>query len=336
MTNAELSELLALASEREPEQRKAKALRRAARAARAWPVEAASLEDPGELRSIGPWLRRIVRSLLDEPPELIDPPPIRDSFSTFAHARSVVSEHHNARAALLGDLQMHTTYSDGSASIEDMARAAHALGHTYVAITDHSKGLKIAGGIDEDRLAVQADEIARVQDSVDVRILRSMEVNLSISGDVDMDSHSLASLDIVLAAFHSKLRVKEDQTDRYLLALKNPHINTLAHPRGRIFNFRLGLSADWPRVFDAAAAAGKAVEIDAYPDRQDLNAPLLRLAAEAGCHISIGTDAHHPDELVFFDIGVAAAIEAGVPFDRIINTWPADRLVEWARAARGL
>src|SRR5205823_14793417 len=150
-----------------------------------------------------------------------------------------------------------------------------------------------------------------------------------------MEPDALAKLDVVLGAFHSKLRVKEDQTERYVRALQNPHINTLAHPRGRIFNFRLGLTADWPAVLDAAAANGKAVEIDAYPDRQDLDVALLRLAARAGCFISIGTDAHHPDELAFIDIGVAAAVEAGVPFDRILNTMAPEQLVDWARAARG-
>jgi histidinol phosphatase-like PHP family hydrolase len=245
-----------------------------------------------------------------------------------------VAEHPNARAAVRADLQMHTTYSDGAVSVEEMARAAAALGYEYIAITDHSKGLPIAGGIDEEVLAQQADEIARVNETASLRILHSMEVNLSVGGEVDMEPEALAKLDIVLGAFHSKLRVKEDQTERYVRALQNPHINTLAHPRCRMFNFRLGLTADWPAVFDAAAENGKAVEIDAHPNRQDLNIELVRLAARAGCYISIGTDAHHPDELPFVDLGVAAAVEAGLPLDRIINTMPPDDLIAWARAAR--
>jgi putative hydrolase len=334
MKNDQLSELLARASENETQERKSKALRRAARAAWMWPVEVSEVDDLTELRTVGPYVAGVIRGLLDDPPEPADPPPIREGFISLAHAREVLTEHPNLRAAVRADLQMHTTYSDGATSIEEMARAAAALGHEYIAITDHSKGLPIAGGIDENVLAQQADEIARVNETVSLRILQSMEVNLSVEGEVDMEPDALAKLDVVLAAFHSKLRVKEDQTERYVRALQNPHINTLAHPRGRVFNFRLGLSADWPAVFDAAAANGKAVEIDAHLSRQDLNIELLRLAVQAGCYISIGTDAHHPDELAFFDLGVASAIEAGVPFERIINTWEPDRLIDWARAAR--
>jgi len=334
--NGDLSELLARASELEKEPRKSKALRRAARAALTWPVEAETVEDLQELRSVGPWLRGIIRGLLDEPPEPVDPPPIRAGFSTLAHARSILTDHPDARAAIRADLQMHTTYSDGSVSVEDMARAAAALGHEYVAITDHSKGLPIAGGIDEATLARQAEEIARVNETAGARVLHSMEVNISVGGEVDMEPEALAKLDVVLGAFHSKLRVKEDQTERYVRALQNPHINTLAHPRGRIFDFRLGLTADWSAVFDVAATNGKAVEIDAYPDRQDLNIELLRHAARAGCFISIGTDAHHPDELAFIEIGIAAAVEARVPFEIILNTMKPEQLIDWARAARRL
>ncbi|HJT36927.1 MAG TPA: PHP domain-containing protein [Actinomycetota bacterium] len=335
MKNDQLSELLARASEAEPQERKSKALRRAARAAWMWPVEASDVEDLQELRAVGPYVAGVIRGLLDDPPEPMDPPPIREGFITLSHAREVLAEHPAERAAVRADLQMHTTYSDGAVSVEEMARAAAALGHEYIAITDHSKGLPIAGGIDESVLARQADEITRANEAVPLRILRSMEVNLSVEGEVDMEPDALAQLDVVLAAFHSKLRVKEEQTERYVRALQNPNINTLAHPRGRVFNFRLGLTADWPAVFDAAAANGKALEIDAHLSRQDLNIELLRLAVRAGCTISIGTDAHHPDELAFIDLGIAAAIEADVPFERIINTWEPDRLIEWARAARG-
>ena len=335
MKNDQLSELLARAAEQVTEERKSKALRRAARAAWMWPVEAEDLDDLKQLRSVGPYVAGVIRGLLDDPPEPVDPPPIREGFISLAHARRTLAEHQNVRAAVRSDLQMHTTYSDGAVGVEEMARAAAALGHEYIAITDHSKGLPIAGGIDEDVLAQQADEIARVNETVPLKILHSMEVNLSVDGEVDMEPDALAKLDIVLAAFHSKLRVKEDQTERYVRALQNPHINTLAHPRGRVFNFRMGLSADWPAVFEAAVANGKAVEIDAHLSRQDLNIELLRLAVRAGCYISIGTDAHHPDELAIIDLGMAAAIEAGVPLDHILNTKSPEDLVDWARAARG-
>ena len=231
---------------------------------------------------------------------------------------------------------MHSLWSDGSSSIQEMAEAGEARGYEYVAITDHSKGLKIAGGIDEEQLAQQADEIAIVNESLrssdrTIRVLRSIEVNLSPRGEVDMDLASLAKLDIVLGCFHSALRKKEDQTERYVAALRNPAIHILGHPRGRIYNFRQGLSADWAKVFAVAAELDKAVEIDSYPDRQDLSLDLVRLAGKAGCRISIGTDAHGASQLRFIEYGLASALKAKIDPGRILNFMRRDELLNWAR-----
>lgn len=145
----------------------------------------------------------------------------------------------------------------------------------------------------------------------------------------------LAALDVVLGAFHLRLRLTDDQTERYVAALRNPDINVLAHPRGRIFNFRAGLSAEWRRVFDVAAEEeDRAVEIDAYPDRQDLDVELLRVARDAGVRISIGSDAHAPYQLAYVTLGLAAALAAGIERGRILNFMPRDELVAWARATR--
>src|SRR5690348_2908230 len=122
-----------------------------------------------------------------------------------------------------------------------------------------------------------------------------------------MDRRSLQPLDLVLGCFHSALRKKEDQTERYAAALRNPDVQILGHPRGRIYNFRLGLNADWERVFGTAAELNKAVEIDGYPDRQDLSMGLLRIAKKAGCRISLGTDSHDPMQLRFMDYSLASA-----------------------------
>lgn len=149
-----------------------------------------------------------------------------------------------------------------------------------------------------------------------------------------MPAESLAALDIVLGCFHSALRKKEDQTERYVQALHNPDLQILGHPRGRIYNFRLGLAADWPRVFAVAAELDKAVEIDAYPDRQDLDVDLLRLAKRAGCRISLGTDAHGPTQLPFIELGLAAALAAGIAADRILNFKTQSELSEWVSGAR--
>jgi DNA polymerase (family 10) len=133
----------------------------------------------------------------------------------------------------------------------------------------------------------------------------------------------------VLGSFHSSLRRTDDQTDRYLAALRNPHIQILAHPRGRIYNFRLGLKADWPRVFAEAAKLDKALEIDCYPDRQDLNLTLLKLARSAGTRVSLGTDSHHPWQLEFIPLGLAAALRARISPERIVNFMSIQQIKRW-------
>jgi histidinol phosphatase-like PHP family hydrolase len=161
-----------------------------------------------------------------------------------------------------------------------------------------------------------------------------VELNVSPDGRVDLDPAFLAGLDLRLGAFHSRLRLTEDQTERYLAALRNPHLDVLAHPRGRIFNFRLGLSADWARVFECARQHDRAVEIDAYPDRQDLDGELLALARETGVRISIGSDAHAPGQLAFLEYGVAAGLRARIPREQILNCMPVDDLLAWSHEHR--
>ena len=220
-----------------------------------------------------------------------------------------------------------------------MAEARDALQYEYIAVTDHSQGLKIAGGIDEKQLERQSIEITEVNESLrtagrKIQVIRSIELNLSPTGKGDMPVESLSHLDIVLGCFHSSLRRKDDQTERYLAALRNPDIQILGHPRGRIYNFRLGLTCDWTRVFALAAKLDKAVEIDSYPDRQDLSLDLIQLAAKEGCRISIGTDAHGPTQLRFIAFGLAAALRGGVDHNRILNFMPRKDLLNWAAAVR--
>ena len=240
---------------------------------------------------------------------------------------------------LRGDLQMHTRWSDGSGTIAEMADAAKERSYSYIAITDHSKGLKIAGGIDEPTLRKQGIEIAKINTLTSklggrLVVLRSVEMNLNPRGEGDMSAVSLSSLDLVLGSFHSSLRIIEDRTERYLAALRNPHIQILGHPRGRIYNYRPGLKADWPRVFAEATILDKALEIDCYPDRQDLNVDLLKIARKQGTRISLGTDAHHPWQLEFIELGLAAALRAKIPAERIINFMPTLGLKLWVRQIR--
>ena len=340
LSNSQIAELLAVAAEsaKMPLQ---KALRRASRKAFLWEDEAQALVEQNrsltELPDVGPSLDRIIRRWIDNPPDMPDAPEIRKHFFTLPEALAIIERH--GAASVKGDLQMHTQWSDGSGSIEEMARAAAGRAYEYIAITDHSKGLKIAGGINEEQLQMQSAEIDNVNEvlrteGLKFRILRSIELNLDPRGQGDMESDSLADLDLVLGCFHSALRKKEDQTDRYLAALRNPDIQILGHPRGRIYNYRLGLSADWSKVFDAAAELDKAVEIDGYPDRQDLSSDLLKLAKKSGCRISLGTDSHDPLQLRFMPYALASALKAGIKPERILNFMGAHQLLSWAAKVR--
>ena len=262
---------------------------------------------------------------------------MRRGFLSRVECDRILAGNPGARA-LRGDLQSHSVGSDGADSIRDMAEAARRRGLSYLAITDHSRGLAIAHGMTEEQLSRQGDEIRRLNEEYAVagfRILRAVEMNLSPDGKGDLDPHFLDGLEVVLGAFHSRLRLTGDQTDRYLAALRNPHVHVLAHPRGRIFDFRVGLRADWRRVFECARQRDRAIEVDGYPDRQDVDGDLLGLAREVGVRVSLGSDAHASGQLEFLDFGLAAARRAGIPDDRIINCMTADQLVAWTAGTRG-
>lgn len=320
-----------------------RAFRRAARSAFLWEVEARELaarQQPlTELAHIGPFLQKQIRQWIREKEHPPRPPPLRKDFFTLAEARARLAQVPSWAARLRGDLQMHTQWSDGSGNLQAMAEAAVARGYEYIAITDHSKGLSIANGIDEAKLKEQAAEIERVnrelhQSGKHITVLQSIELNLNPAGAGDMDPGSLQALDLVLGSFHSALRRKEDQTARYLAAIRNHDIQILGHPRGRIYNYRLGLRADWEAVFREAARLDKAVEIDAYPDRQDLNLGLLKLAKRCGTRISMGTDAHHPWQLEFIELALVAALAAKIPPHRIVNFMSLAELRAWVKNVR--
>src|SRR5437763_4932026 len=280
--------------------------------------------------------KRIQRWIDNPPKEKLRAPAIRRDFIALADARFLLAKKTTWTRQRRGDLQMHTRWSDGSGTVAEMADAARQRNYEYIGITDHSKGLKIAGGIDEKSLRKQAAEITKtnMRASKSLTVLSSIELNLNPRGEGDMDPKALSKLDVVLGSFHSVLRIKHDQTARYLAALRNPDIQILGHPRGRIYNYRLGLKADWPRVFAEAAKLDKALEIDCYPDRQDLNLSLLKIASKEGVRISLGTDAHHPWQLEFITIGLAAALKARVPAARIINFLPLAELKRWVKETR--
>jgi histidinol phosphatase-like PHP family hydrolase len=343
LSNTDIAELLAKEAERETGIL-SRAFRRAARSAFLWPENvidlAAQSRSLTELRGIGPFIEKQIRQWLDKPPPLSAKiPAIRQDFISLAEAKQLLARKPAWAKNLRGDLQMHTRWSDGSGTIAEMADAAKNRLYEYIAITDHSKSLKIAGGIDERALKKQEREIARLniltsRSDGKLTVLRSVEMNLNLRGEGDMLPQSLSSLDIVLGSFHSSLRITQDQTDRYLAALRNPNIQILGHPRGRIYNYRIGLKADWSRVFAEASELDKAVEIDCYPDRQDLNVGLLKVAREHGTRISIGTDAHHPWQLQFIELGLAAALNAKVSSHQIVNFMSISDLRNWVKHTR--
>jgi histidinol phosphatase-like PHP family hydrolase len=343
LSNTHVAELLARQAERESGIL-SRAFRRAARSAFLWPEEitqiAAQNRSLTELRAIGPFIDRQIRRWLDKPPRVSKRiPPIRRDFISLADARRLLALKPEWSTRLRGDLQMHTRWSDGSATIPEMADAATDRSYQYIAITDHSQGLKIASGIDERALKQQRTEIVKLnallrKSGKNLVVLRSVEMNLNRRGEGDMSPKSLSALELVLGSFHSSLRMIDDQTERYLAALRNPDIQILGHPRGRIYNYRLGLNADWPRVFAEATKLDKAVEIDCYPDRQDLNVALVKVARDHGTRISLGTDAHHSWQLEFIQLGLAAALQAKLPASRILNFMPVLELKTWIRRIR--
>lgn len=334
LTNSDIAELLAIEAKAATRDTAAKALRRASVAALFWPHEAAGLARENklqELATVGPFVAKLIQGWCEDPPQPIERSELRRSFMTLTEARKLLLKNPLWTTLYQGDLQMHSTWSDGSASIREMAETAIARGYKYIGITDHTKGLKIAGGIDEQQLAEQGQEIDELNKHFagKFRVLKSTELNLNPRGEGDMDPKALAKLDLVVGSFHSALRVKEDQTKRYLAALRNPSVHILGHPRGRVYNYRPGLQADWSQVFDLAAELGKAVEIDSYPDRQDLDFELLKLAKKAGCKVAIDTDAHSPGQLAFVELGLGAALKAGIQSENIINFLPYEKLLKW-------
>jgi len=339
LSNADLGDLLWNASRDEKDHRR-RALERASRASRFWPEEAFEIVGTGrpltELNAVGPWVAERIETWLETRPPVDEPEEARRGFLTYAEVRRTLDEDPAWEATPHADLQMHTTWSDGSLPLEEMVDAARRLGRSYVAITDHSQALAIAHGMSADTLAEQGRVIDAMNQAFGseadaFRILRSMEVDLFADGSIDMDEESLGSLDLVLGAFHSALRVKDDQTERYLAALAQPRLDVLAHPKARMYGRRPGLSADWHRVFAEAARLDKAIELDATVWRQDLNVELATIAREEGVEwFSIGSDAHTAEELEFLPFGMATAALAGIPRTRILNYQPVEFVRAWA------
>jgi putative hydrolase len=245
------------------------------------------------------------------------------------------------RAALRGDLHTHSNWSDGGSPIEEMAITGQEIGHEYMVLTDHSPRLTVANGLTSERLEKQLLVVAAINRALDgFTLLSGIECDINEDGTLDQTDEMLGRLDVVVASVHSKLRSgSAEMTARMLAAVENPYTDVLGHCTGRMVaagptrgrpSNRPESTFDADRIFKACAANGVAVEINSRPERLDPPRRLISQALEAGCLFSIDTDAHAPGQLDWQMLGCARAAECGVPAERIVNTWPLERLLEWA------
>ena len=238
------------------------------------------------------------------------------------------------RAALKGDLHAHTEASDGHFTIREMAEAAIELGHEYLVISDHSPRLTIANGLSTERLLEQLDAVAALNEELaPFRLLTGIEVDINEDGSLDQSDEILGRLDVVVGSIHSALRMPlEPMTRRMVTALANPHLDVLGHCTGRMKRKRRDRpesTFDADIVFAAAAHFDKAIEINCLPDRLDPPKRLLRMAVEAGCRVSIDSDAHYVGQLAWVRVGCERAYLCGVTQEIVVNAMPADELVAW-------
>jgi putative hydrolase len=242
------------------------------------------------------------------------------------------------RALLRGDCHLHSDWSDGGSPIEEMGRAAQEVGHEWAVLTDHSPRLTVARGLSPERLREQLAVVADLNTRwAPFRLLTGIECDILDDGSLDQEPDLLDQLDVVVVSVHSKLRMDADaMTRRMVAAVSNPRADVLGHCTGRLVTGRGRPESqfDADEVFAACAAAGTAVEINSRPERLDPPRRLLRRAVAAGTLFSVDTDAHAPGQLDWQVIGCARAEECGVPAERVVTTWPVDRLLEWTRAKR--
>ena len=237
------------------------------------------------------------------------------------------------RSQLRGDCHSHSDWSDGGSPIPEMADAARALGHQYWALTDHSPRLTVANGLDRTRLEAELAIVDELNAKLaPFRILTGIEVDILDDGALDQDEDLLARLDVVVASVHSKLRMEAGpMTERMVAAIRSPHSDILGHCTGRLISGRSRPPStfDAEAVFDACLETGTAVEINSRPERLDPPEDLLKLALSKGCLFSIDSDAHAPGQLEWQRFGCEHAVAAGVPPERVVNTWPLEDLLAW-------
>ena len=240
--------------------------------------------------------------------------------------------------SILGDLHVHSTWSDGRMTILEMAQAAQARGLTHIVISDHSRSLGIGNGLSIERLQAQAIDV-READRImgpDFRVLHGTEMEIKADGTLDYPDDVLSELDFVIAGLHTSLsQPRERVTDRMLNAIWNPHVDMIAHPTGRLFPDRPGADLDMDMILESSAATGTILEVNANPSRLDLRDVHVRRAIKLGVKIAINTDAHHSDHFDFLHYGVATAQRGWAETEQIVNTWPVGRLLDTLRGSGG-
>jgi DNA polymerase (family 10) len=230
-------------------------------------------------------------------------------------------------ADLKGELHLHTRWSDGTESAEEMAKAVKGLGYEYVAITDHSQSLKFAGGVTIDELRDHARAVREIADKVGIAILIGTECDILPDGTLDYPDDVLAELDVVIASIHSRFRLSKDEmTLRMIRAMENRHVDIIAHPTGRVLGRREAYELDLERVLDAAHRTGTALEVNANPDRLDLRDVQVRMAKEYGVQLAINTDAHSRYDLRNVAFGIGVARRGGLQAEDVLNTYPLPKL----------
>jgi histidinol phosphatase-like PHP family hydrolase len=337
----------------QPTERSQVGYKRAAKAVIGLPVSVADLVAAGTLREvpfIGPASARIVTEYVESGGSpTVDAAIEKSGKGSSVAARRTLRSHYLSqygmeqalalplgpdvvsRGSFRGDFQMHSSWSDGGEGIGVMAEACMALGHTCLGMTDHSYGLPIARGMSMEAVVRQHREIDRLNEKYAgrFRIFKGIEANILADGRLDLQAEERMVFEFVVASPHSLLRRAEDQTARMLNAVRAPAVAILGHPRGRIFNSRPGVVADWSRVFAAAAERRVAIEFDGNWHRQDIDCALAREAVDAGCLFALDSDAHSIGELRFTDYAIAHARLAGITADRVINCWSDEQLDDW-------
>jgi DNA polymerase (family 10) len=265
------------------------------------------------------------------------PPELRENNGEIelaeAHALPKLVEQRDIR----GDLHMHTTATDGRATLEEMAEAARALGYEYFAITDHSKAIAMAFGLDEKRVVEFAQTVRKINETgnLGIRILSGLECDIMKEGEMDIAWDVLAELDIVIGSVHSHMSLEpEAMTDRLLRALECPHLKALGHPTGRLLLHRDPFTFDFDKVISDAVRRGVWLEVNSSPERLDLSANHVRSAKAKGAKFIVSTDAHHPNHLLNMKYGILTARRGGLEAGDIVNTYPAEQFVQALRTSR--